>query len=82
MNMQPLTADEPEPGGAERAIGALFEHSEVWGKVWFGLIFWGSVLYALAVEFWADANRPVLLVVSLAIGLTAGVFAKSRGRWL
>lgn len=32
------------------------EHSENWGKVWFGLIFIGSILNATAVKFFPDST--------------------------
>ena len=31
------------PTALARMIGGLIQHSETWGKVWFGLVFWGSV---------------------------------------
>ena len=70
------------PSGLVRAIGGLIGHSETWGKIWFGLIFWGSVLFAIAQRVWPDTSDVALLVGSLAVGLAAGVAAHVRGYWL
>lgn len=71
-----------EPGVVERVLVAAIEHSENWGKVWFGLIFWGSVLFAVAQRIWPDGNGVVMLGASLAIGLATGIAAHVRGYWL
>ncbi len=77
---EPATVTEPT--GAVRVLVAAIEHSETWGKVWFGLIFWGSVLFAVARRVWPDTDSLPLLVGALAIGLGAGVAAHLRGYWL
>ena len=43
-----------------RWLEALMDHSQKWGMVWFGLIFWGSVLFATAQHFWPDGEKPYL----------------------
>ena len=63
-------------------LGTLIRHSERWGKVWFGLVFWGSVLFATAREIWPDAAVAPLLLAALAIGLSAGIGAHRRGYWV
>ena len=70
------------PQGAARIIGGLVQHAQTWGKVWFGLIFWGCVLYAIAQRIWPEANNASLLIISLALGLTSGIYAHIRGYWL
>ena len=45
------------PQGAARIIGGLVQHAQTWGKVWFGLIFWGCVLYAVSQRIWPEANN-------------------------
>lgn len=70
------------PTGLARIIGDLIEHSEKWGKIWFGLIFWSSVLFAAGQRIWPDTSNVILLCVSLVVGLTGGVFAHIRGYWL
>ena len=70
------------PTGLSRVIGSLIQYSEVWGKVWFGLVFWGCVLFAVSQRVWAHANNTILLIVSLLIGLSSGLIAHLRGQWL
>ena len=38
-----------------RWLEALIMHSENWGMVWFGLIFWGSIINAVAAK-WRSAQ--------------------------
>lgn len=71
-----------EPSLPIRLVTAVIEHSETWGKVWFGLIFWGSVLFAVARRVWPDTATLPLLAGSLAVGLAAGTAAHIRGYWL
>ena len=78
MEFQDTTA----PTGLARILGGLIQHSETWGKIWFGLVFWGSVLFAISTRIWSDTNDMVLLAASLIIGLTAGIYAHIRGYWL
>ncbi|MEC7878774.1 MAG: hypothetical protein VYE07_00970, partial [Actinomycetota bacterium] len=70
MEFQDTTA----PTGLARILGGLIQHSETWGKIWFGLVFWGSVLFAISTRIWPDTNDMVLLAASLIIGLTAGIY--------
>ena len=72
----------PSPQGAARIIGGLVQHAQIWGKVWFGLIFWGCVLYAVSQRIWPEADNALLLVVCLILGLFSGIYAHIRGYWL
>ena len=45
---------------------------------WFGLIFWGSIFNALALNFGFDKN-PLFFYI---IGFLFGLLAKLRGTWL
>ena len=67
---------------AERWVTAALEHSETWGMVWFGLLFWGSVLFAVAQQTFADASPWTVGWAAYATGLAAGLVAKVRGGWL
>jgi hypothetical protein len=60
----------------------LFSHSENWGMVWFGLIFWGSVINAIAVQLLPDTAPFALAWGAYATGLAIGAVAKARGGWL
>ena len=66
----------------KRWLETGFEHSEAWGMVWFGLIFWGSVINAVAAAALPDANSALLAWAAYATGLAIGMFAKARGGWL
>ncbi len=70
------------PGRFARVLTALIGHSQSWGMVWFGLIFWGSVLNAIGAEVWPDAESAVVATGAAVVGLAAGATAKVRGRWI
>ena len=61
---------------------AAIDHSERWGVVWFGLIFWGSVLNALGPQLLPGVPDTPRSVGLFAVGLAVGLVAKLRGRWL
>ncbi|MEM8769413.1 MAG: hypothetical protein AAGE43_18395 [Pseudomonadota bacterium] len=65
-----------------RWLTALFQHSERWGMLWFGLIFWGSVINALGLKLMPGADPALLAWAAYATGLAIGAFAKARGGWL
>ena len=67
---------------AKSWLTALFEHTEEWKMVWFGLIFWGSVIFAVAGQVLTGVNSWVLATLSYLAGLAIGIFAKLRGRWV
>ena len=56
----------------------LTNHISRWNMVWFGLIFWGSIFNALALNFGFDKN-PLFFYT---IGFLFGLLAKLRGTWL
>lgn len=72
----------PSPQGVARIIGGLVQHAQTWGKVWFGLIFWGCVLYTVSQRIWPEADNVLLLVICLILGLSSGIYAHIRGYWL
>ena len=65
-----------------RWLAAWFEHSERWGMLWFGLIFWGSVINAVGHELLPGADPALLAWAAHATGVAIGAFAKARGGWL
>jgi len=65
-----------------RWLTTLLTHSESWGMVWFGLIFWGSVINAIALLLRPDADPMLVAWGAYATGLAIGAFAKARGGWL
>ncbi|MDA7802235.1 hypothetical protein N9J68_01915 [Gammaproteobacteria bacterium] len=56
----------------------LTNHISSWNMVWFGLIFWGSVFNAIAIQFEVMLSSLIWYLCGLAIGL----IAKIRGTWL
>lgn len=56
----------------------LSNHISKWNMVWFGLIFWGSVFNAIAIQFEVMLGSLIWYLCGLAIGL----IAKIRGTWL
>ncbi len=65
-----------------RWLEALMKHSEKWGMVWFGLIFWGSVINAVAAGILPGAAPILVALCSYATGLAIGALARARGGWL
>ena len=51
-------------------------------KIWFGLIFIGSVLNAITKEISFFTGVPYLALVCFFIGFTVGLLAHIRGKWL
>ncbi len=51
-------------------------------KVWFGLIFVGSVINAIVQEIAIFNGMPYLTPVSFLIGFLIGFIAHIRGKWL
>jgi hypothetical protein len=56
----------------------LSNHISKWNMVWFGLIFWGSVFNAIAIQFEVMLSSLIWYLCGLALGL----IAKIRGTWL
>lgn len=63
-------------------LAKAIEHSEAWAKVWFGLIFLGSIFNATAARFFPENVGISQLLICLATGFSLGLIAKLRGRWL
>ena len=53
-------------------------HISKWNMAWFGLIFWGSVFNAIAIQLEVMLGSLIWYLCGLAIGL----IAKIRGTWL
>lgn len=66
----------------QTAVAAVIEHSERHGKLWFGLIFWGSVLNAAAQRAFEPANPLPVTLAAFALGAAIGLVGHLRGRWL
>ena len=62
----------------EKLNAIISNHISNWNMVWFGLIFWGSVFNAIAINYELTLN-PMLWY---ACGLLLGSLAKIRGTGL
>ena len=51
-------------------------------KIWFGLIFVGSVLNAIAKEITFFNEMPFIVHICFFIGFIVGLLAHIRGKWL
>ena len=62
-----------------KLVEILFAHIDKWRKVWFGLIFWGSIFNAISAHFFQSSNQFVFTLVAYLLGLILGLLAKYRG---
>ena len=62
----------------EKLNAIISNHIANWNMVWFGLIFWGSVFNAIAIQFEIMLSSLIWYLCGLALGL----IAKIRGTWL
>ena len=62
----------------EKLNAIISNHIANWNMVWFGLIFWGSVFNAIAIQFEVMLGSLIWYLSGLALGL----IAKIRGTWL
>ena len=53
-----------------------------YNKIWFGLIFIGSVLNAVSQELVVLNEVPYLSLISFLTGFVIGLVAHIRGKWL
>ena len=53
-----------------------------YNKIWFGLIFIGSVLNAVSQELVVLNQVPYLSLISFLLGFVIGLVAHIRGKWL
>ena len=63
-------------------IEKIFDHISKWKKVWFGLIFLGSVINAVLQKSNLVGDSPYILVFAFGAGALIGLVAKIRGVWL
>ena len=63
-----------------RAFELFSEHLTNWGLVWFGVIFWGSIINAALISFFGDTNNLVFKLLPYFLGLLLGLMGKYK-RW-
>ena len=62
----------------EKFLEIILDHN----KIWFGLIFIGSVLNAVSQELVVLNRVPYLSLISFLTGFVIGLVAHIRGKWL
>ena len=62
----------------EKFLQIILDHN----KIWFGLIFIGSVLNAVTQELVVLNQVPYLSLISFLTGFVIGLVAHIRGKWL
>ena len=62
----------------EKFLEIILDHN----KIWFGLIFIGSVLNAVSQELVVLNQVPYLSLISFLAGFVIGLVAHIRGKWL
>ena len=60
----------------------FLETNLAFNKIWFGLIFIGSVLNAVSQEIVFLNEVPYLSSISFLLGFAIGLVAHIRGKWL
>ena len=66
----------------EKIISILFVHIENWNKAWFGLIFIGSIINAFLQLIPSLTDNLLIALIAYSLGLTIGLIANKRGKWL
>ena len=61
-----------------KVLKIILDHN----KIWFGLIFIGSVLNAVSQELVVLNQLPYLSLISFLSGFAIGIVAHIRGKWL
>ena len=62
----------------EKFLEIILDHN----KIWFGLIFIGSVLNAVSQELVVLNQVPYLSLISFLTGFVIGLVGHIRGKWL
>ena len=62
----------------EKFLEIILDHN----KIWFGIIFIGSVLNAVSQELVVLNQVPYITLISFLSGFAIGIVAHIRGKWL
>ncbi len=60
----------------------FLENILAYNKIWFGIIFIGSILNAVSQELVILSAVPYLSLISFLSGFVIGLIAHIRGKWL
>ena len=63
-------------------LESISNHIESWGMIWFGLIFLGSSFNEFSILNLINISVYKVNLFPYLLGLTIGIIAKLRGRWI
>ena len=63
-------------------VEKFLNHISNWGKLWFGLIFLGSIFNEILREFNILSGSYLVWVLAYGLGALIGLIVKIRGAWL
>ena len=66
----------------QHALESISNHIESWGMIWFGLIFLGSIFNEFSLLNSINISVININLFPYLLGLTLGIIAKLRGRWI
>tara|TARA_B100000424_G_C22761862_1_gene410907 strand:+ start:70 stop:273 length:204 start_codon:yes stop_codon:yes gene_type:complete len=66
----------------QHALESISNHIESWGMIWFGLIFLGSIFNEFSLLNSINISVININLFPYLLGLTIGIIAKLRGRWI
>ena len=66
----------------QHVLESISNHIESWGMIWFGLIFLGSIFNEFSLLNLINISVYKVNLFPYLLGLTIGIIAKLRGRWI
>ena len=63
-------------------VEKFLNHISNWGKCWFGLIFFGSIINEILEKFTILSGSSYIWILAFGAGALIGLVAKIRGVWL
>ena len=66
----------------QHVLESISNHIESWGMIWFGLIFLGSIFNEFSLLNLINISVININLFPYLLGLTIGIIAKLRGRWI
>lgn len=66
----------------QNVLESISSHIESWGMIWFGLIFLGSIFNEFSLLNSINISVININLFPYLLGLTLGIIAKLRGRWI
>ena len=66
----------------QHVLESISNHIESWGMIWFGLIFLGSIFNEFSLLNLINISVININLFPYLLGLTLGIIAKLRRRWI